>query len=176
MFKKLIYAGILAAAAFSASANTTVEVPNGGSSGVQTFTFIFGSDFDGDITFGVSNEGDSSVHSTLTLLDFFGSSLVLDTADGTDTSAFLNTLGNPGTTGDLLTLGSYSALAGDIFTFDWEFSTLDYAPFGDFAFVDVDGDYFVLSQISAVPEPSTVMMYMSGLAIFGLSLRRRKTK
>ena len=57
MFKKLISAGILAVAAFSASANTTIEVPDGGSSGVQTFTFTFGSDFDGDITFGVSNEG-----------------------------------------------------------------------------------------------------------------------
>ena len=176
MFKKLISAGILAVAAFSASANTTIEVPDGGSSGVQTFTFTFGSDFDGDITFGVSNEGDTGVESTLTLFDFFGSSLVLNTSDGADTSAYLNSLGEAGTTGDLFTLGSYAALAGDIFTFDWEFSTIDYAPFNDFAFVDVGGDYFVLAEISAVPEPSSLMMYMSGLIVFAAAVKRRKLR
>ena len=75
-----------------------------------------------------------------------------------------------------MTLGSYSALAGDIFTFDWEFSTIDYAPFNDFAFVDVGGDYFVLAEISAVPEPSTLMMYMSGLIVFAAAVKRRKLR
>ena len=175
MFKKLIYAGILATAAFSASANTTIVVPDGGNSGVQTFTFTFGSDFDGDITFGVSNEADSAAHSTLTLFDLFGGALVLNTADGADTSAFFNTLGEAGTTGDLLTLGSYSALSGETFTFDWEFATSDYSPYNDFAFVDVGGDYFVLAEISAVPEPSTLMMYLSGLVFFAAAKRRKSS-
>lgn len=120
---------------------------------------------------------------------------------GTDTSGFLNTNGDPGTNGSLLTF-IISALEGDTFTFDWNFFNTEFSDdgdggilaasevifeddfgngFEDFAFLRIQSftggtdHYEVLAQIetSAVPIPAAIWLF--GSALMGLvGIRRKK--
>jgi hypothetical protein len=164
---------IVAAIAISFSSMTTaatVYVPSFGSTGTQTFSYTFTSDFSGYVTIGVSDVIDDIVASYLDS-STFGFSLNTDAAQ--DTSAYFNTVGEQGTDGELYTF-SYSASAGDVLSFSWEFYTDDYVPFSDFAFIDIEGvHYEVLAQI-ATPIPAAAWLFGSGL--LGLLGFRNRSK
>ncbi len=100
---------------------------------------------------------------------------------GVSTSLYLNTQGNPGTDGSLISF-DIAANAGDTLTFDWAFSTDDYAPFGDFAFISLvgtgpaNGHYEVLAEITPVPVPAAVWLMGSGLLGLAGVARRSQQK
>ncbi len=159
---------------FSGATNAaTIYVPSYGSTGMQIFNYTFTSDFSGDVTIGVSDQGDDGVSSYLTS-PTYPFSLDTDGASAQDTSAYFNTLGESGTDGELY-IFALTASAGDVLTFEWEFHTDDYVPYNDFAFIDIEGvHYEVLAQISSVPVPAAVWLFGSGLlALIGI---RRKSQ
>lgn len=169
VLRNCILASLMAVLFISSNANATVYVPDYGSSGMQTFSYTFASDFEGIITIGVSDQGDYAVTSTLALDTY---DIEINTAFGTDTSAYMNTLGEAGTQGELYSFG-FTAAAGETLSFDWMFSTDDYHPFHDFAFIDIGSmHYEVLAEINAVPVPAAVWLFGSGLLGL-LGLRKR---
>ncbi len=170
VLRNCILASLMAVLFISSNANATVYVPDYGSSGEQTFSYTFASDFEGIITIGVSDEGDDEFTSTLELLTYNNTTLF--TYVGTDTSAYMNTLGEAGVQGDIYSFG-FSAAAGETLSFNWIFSTEDYHPFNDFAFIDIENlHYEVLAEIKAVPVPAAVWLFGSGLLGL-LGLRKR---
>ncbi len=173
-FTRLAMAAI-ASMGLSCMAQATVFVPDYGSTGSQVFTYTFANDFSGVITIGVSDTGDDVEASTLKIP---GRVLTTDPTTPVDTSAYLNTLGEAGTDGEVYSV-DWDAEAGDIFTFSWKFSTEDYHPFHDFAFIDIEGlHYEVLAQIdgplvSEVPVPAAAWLFGSGLlGLAGVARRR----
>lgn len=113
-----------------------------------------------------------------------GQMALLDSVDGdsgVSTSLYLNTQGNPGTDGSLISF-DITANAGDTLTFDWVFSTDDYAPLGDFAFISLvgtgaaNGHYEVLAEITPVPVPAAVWLMGSGLLGLAGVARRSQQK
>lgn len=157
------------AISFSGLTNaSTIYVSDYGSTGLQTFSYVFTSDFSGDITIGVSDAVDY-VESSFLTSSTYAFSLDTDGPSAQDTSAYFNTLGEQGTDGEMFTFG-YNAVAGDELTFNWEFHTDDYHPYHDFAFIDIQGiHYEVLAEISSVPVPAAVWLFGSGvLGLFGI--------
>lgn len=151
----------------------TIYVPDYGSTGPQTFSYIFAGDFSDNVTIGVSDAGDD-VESSFLTSSTYSFSLDTDGLSVQDTSNYFNTLGEAGTDGELYTF-AYSASAGDVLTFDWEFSTDDYHPYHDFAFVDIAGEHYeVIAEIAAVPVPAAVWLFGSGL--LGLLGLRKKSQ
>ena len=175
VLRNYILAGLMATFFLaSSSVNATVYIPSFGNSGLQTFSYTFTNDYAGTVTIGVSDEGDYVVSSYLELPEY---AVTLDTdavVDIADTSAYINTLGEPGTDGQLYTFDLIAA-AGDVLSFDWVFSTIDYHPFHDFAFIDIEGlHYEVLAEIdnTPVPVPAAVWLFGSGLlGLFGMRKR-----
>lgn len=155
------------------TANATIMVGNFGSSGDILFEYQFDTAFSGDIIIGVSNEGDSGVASTLALSNFSGllsgnADQVLSSNFGDDTSSFVNANGEFGTIGQLLTVNVSNANVGDDFGFVWNFSTTDYVPYNDFAFIAFGEEYSVLAQI---PAPATVTMMLLALGLLRVTRR-----
>lgn len=183
---KKTVAGIALAFSVTGAANAaTIFVPSFGTSGTQSFSYTFSSATSGVVTFGVSDQGDNGVNSMLQVFNPGGllsslSSFTLnsDPAIPVSTATFLNASGNAGTDGEIFTF-QFSANTGDILSFDWIFSTVDYDPFEDFAFVSIDGPtapvfYDVLAQIdgNAVPAPGSLALLGLGLAALGLSRKK----
>jgi hypothetical protein len=174
VFRNYVLAGLLAGLFIvSGNASATVFVPSYGDSGLQSFSYTFGSDFSGVVTIGVSDQGDQGVAS---ILELFTYGITLSTDGMNDTSAYQNTLGEYGTDGALYSF-NFNALAGDTLGFDWEFSTDDYYPFNDFAFIEIGNiHYEVLAEIdnTPVPVPAAVWLFASGLlGLVGMRKRSR---
>ena len=113
-----------------------------------------------------------------------GQMALLDSVDGdsgVSTSLYLNSQGNPGIDGALISFAIF-ANAGDTLTFDWVFSTDDYASLGDFAFISLvgagpaNGHYEVLAEITPVPVPAAVWLMGSGLLGLAGVARRSQQK
>lgn len=182
--------------------NATIFVPSYGSSGPQSYSYTFGNDFDGDFIIGIANEGDDLVSSYLSLTNFGGylsgiPDMTLDSSGSDDMSGYLNTKGEAGTNGEFFSYYIDDVWAGETVSFDWLFTTDDYEPYNDFAFVELvgssgkwccnndwydmnnggydDGFYEVIAEISDevnVTEPSVLALL--GLGLVGIGLARRK--
>lgn len=167
-------------ALFGSAQAATIYVPAFGSTGLQTFSYIFGAAFSGDVIIGVSDQQDTFNTSFLSLPDY---PITLDTDMGHDTSVYQNTLGEYGVHGGLYSF-ALSAAAGDVLSFDWAFSTQDYSPYNDFSFVAIGGIYYsVLAEIDVngyppqtVPIPATAWLFGSGLLGLLGAVRRESIK
>lgn len=171
--KALVILGFLALS-YSATSQATIFVPDYGSTGIQNFSYTFTDNFFGQLIFGVSNEGDTSAASTFNVV---GGSITLNTQNNpVPTNIYLNASSQPGTTGELYTT-PYFQFQGATISFQWIFSTNDYEPNHDFAFIKLkdinQGDvyYSVLAQVgSPVPVPSALWLFGSAvIGFFGLS-------
>ncbi|ROS05579.1 putative secreted protein with PEP-CTERM sorting signal [Sinobacterium caligoides] len=141
----------------------------------HTFSYIFEEDYSGIVNIGVSNEGDTGVISILDVFSIFDPSLHLNSDAEMDTSNYVNSNFENGTTGEIFGF-EFNALAGEALEFDWVFSSFDYAVFNDFAFVEISGlDYQVLAEVSGSEVPVPGAAWLFGSALLGLvSLKRRK--
>lgn len=165
----------LLASAYTINAQATIYVPNYGTTGLQTFTYTFSHDFFGQLTLGVSDQGDNNASSFLNII---GGTISLDTQNNpVPTNLYLNASNEPGTTGELYTT-PFFAFQGAALSFQWEFSTNDYEPHHDFAFIKLkdlnlgEVHYSVLAQVGNVPVPASIWLFGSSLIGY-LGLTRR---
>lgn len=167
--------------AFSANLSaSTVYVPDFGTSGDQSFSYTFTSDFAGTLLLGVSNANNVLNPSSLSI----GPILLSTDSNTSPTSGYNNTLGEVGTTGSVYTL-PFLAFQSMTFSFNWKFDTTDTGLSRDFAFVELKdyGNnvrlYSVLAQVGLdsnipiVPIPGAVWLFGSAIfALLGFSRRK----
>ena len=160
----LAAAGLLCAT----SAQATIFVPDYGDTGDQMFMYMFDSEWSGNVTIGVSDEGDDDFSSWLSAWDIPGTdaNILLDTGGSNlvATNMYANDWGESGIEGELFSFNFY-AQAGDYLTFKWRFYTSDYDPYNDFAFISFGDHYDVLAQIGGteVPTPAPLPLLLMGL-------------